>query len=66
MLLLIVNLLHGLSHVTLQLGMRVRGLRHALLQRRVGVRPRAPHLVGALRDQVVNVTAKALGGGTGG
>ena len=62
MLLLIVYLLHGLGHVTLQLRVRVRRLGDPLLQGRVGVCPGRPHVVGALRDQVVDVAAQALGG----
>ena len=65
MLLLVVDLLHRLGQMGLQLVVRVRRLRDALLERRVRVGPRAPHVVGALRHQIVDVTAQALRAGAG-
>lgn len=59
MLLLVVDLLHCLGQVGLELVVRVLGFRDSLLQGRVGVGPRAPHVVGAGRDQVVHVGAEA-------
>lgn len=66
MLLLVVDLLHRLGQVRLELVVGVLGLRDSLLQSRVGVGPRAPHVVGASSDQVVDVSAKAnrVGAGT--
>jgi hypothetical protein len=48
---LIVDLLHGLGQVRLELVVGVGRLMHPLLQGRVGVVPRGPHVVGALRHQ---------------
>ena len=48
-LLLVVDLLHGLAQVGLQLVVSVVGLRDPLLERHVRVVPVAPHLVSALR-----------------
>ena len=60
MICLIVNLLHGLGEVSLQLVVGVRGLVDALLEGRVGVVPRAPHVVGALRHHVVHIWSQTL------
>ena len=60
MLLLVVDLLLRLGQVRLQLVVRVRRLGDALLQRRVGVGPGRPHVVGARRDQVVHVRPQPL------
>ena len=49
MLLLVVDLLHGLAQVGLELVVSVVGLRDPLLERHVRVVPVAPHLVRALR-----------------
>ncbi len=56
--------LHGLGQVALQLWVRVLRLGDPLLERGVAVGPRAPHVVGALRDQVVHVAAQTLARGT--
>ena len=48
-LLLVVDLLHGLAQVGLELVVSVVGLRDPLLERHVRVVPVAPHLVRALR-----------------
>ena len=60
MLLLVVDLLLRLGQVRLQLVVRVGRLGDALLQRRVGVGPGRPHVVGARRDQVVHVRPQPL------
>ncbi len=57
---LIVYLLHGLGEVGLQLVVGVRGLVDALLEGRVGVVPRAPHVIGALCHHVVHVRPQTL------
>ena len=49
-LLLVVDLLHGLAQVGLELVVSVVGLRDPLLERHVRVVPVAPHLVRALRE----------------
>ena len=49
-LLLVVDLLHGLAQVGLELVVSVVGLRDPLLERHVRVVPVAPHLVCALRE----------------
>ena len=49
-LLLVVDLLHGLAQVGLELVVRVVGLRDPLLERHVRVVPVAPHLVRALSE----------------
>ena len=54
---LIINLLHCLRHVWLQFVVGVVSLCDPLLESHVGVVPVAPHLVGALSDQVVHVSS---------
>ena len=51
-LLLVVDLLHGLAQVGLELVVRVVGLRDPLLERHVRVVPVAPHLVRGLQHQL--------------
>ena len=51
-LLLVVDLLHGLAQMGLQLVVSVVGLRDPLLERHVRVVPVAPHLVRALRGGI--------------
>ena len=51
-LLLVVDLLHGLAQVGLQLVVSVVGLRDPLLERHVRVVPVAPHLVRGLQHQL--------------
>ena len=48
--LLVIDLLHGLAQVGLELVVRVVGLRDPLLERHVRVVPVAPHLVRALSE----------------
>ena len=55
MLLLVVDLLHGLAQVGLELVVRVVGLRDPLLERHVRVVPVAPHLVCGLQHQCQSV-----------
>ena len=59
--LLIVDLLHSLAEVGLKLVMGVIGLCDPLLEGHVSVVPVAPHLVGALGDQIVHLAPQALG-----
>ena len=59
-LLLVVDLLHGLAQVGLELVVRVGALAHTLLKGSVGRIPRAPHVVGALRHQIVHVASQTL------
>ena len=54
-LLLVVDLLHGLAQVGLQLVVSVVGLRDPLLERHVRVVPVAPHLVRGLQHQCQSV-----------
>ena len=61
-LLLVVDLLHGLGQVRLELVVGVSGLLYPLLERHVGVVPVAPHLIGALSDQIVHLASQPLGG----
>ena len=65
MFLLVVDLLHGLAQVRLQLVVRVVLLGDPLLEGHAGVVPVAPHLIGRLGDQVVHLAPKALGGRAG-
>ena len=65
MFLLVVDLLHGLAQVRLQLVVGVVLLGDPLLEGHVGGVPVAPHLVGRLGDQVVHLATKALGGRAG-
>ena len=62
MLLLVIDLLHGLAEVGLELVVGVVGLCDPLLEGHVGVVPVAPHLVGALCDEVVHLTPQPLAG----
>ena len=62
-LLLIVDLLHGLGEVGLELVVGVRGLLDPLLEGHVGVVPVTPHLVSALSDQIVRLAPQSLRGG---
>ena len=62
MLLLVVDLLHSLGEVGLQLVVGVRGLLDPLLEGHVGVVPVTPHLVSALSDQIVHLAPQSLGG----
>ena len=57
---LIIDLLHGLGKMGLELVVSVSGLVDALLQCRVRIVPRRPHVVGALRHQVVDVRTEPL------
>ena len=50
--LLVIDLLHGLAQVGLELVVRVVGLRDPLLERHVRVVPVAPHLVRGLQHQL--------------
>ena len=61
-LLLVVDLLHGLGQVGLELVVGVSGLLYPLLERHVGVVPVAPHLISALSDQIVHLASQPLGG----
>ena len=65
MLLLIVDLLHSLGQMRLQLVVRVHGLGDPLLKGRVRVGPVTPHVVRALCHQVIHIRAKTLGIGAG-
>ena len=62
-LLLVVDLLHGLGQMGLELVVGVSGLLYPLLERHVGVVPVAPHLISALSDQIVHLASQPLGGG---
>ena len=62
-LLLVVDLLHGLGEVGLELVVGVGGLLDPLLEGHVGVVPVAPHLVSALSDQIVHLAPQSLRGG---
>ena len=62
MLLLVIDLLHGLAEVGLQLVVGVVGLCDPLLEGHVGVVPVTPHLVSALSDQIVHLAPQSLGG----
>ena len=62
MLLLVVDLLHSLGEVGLELVVGVRGLLDPLLEGHVGVVPVTPHLVSALSDQIVHLAPQPLGG----
>ena len=62
MLLLVVDLLHGLGEVGLELVVGVRGLLDPLLEGHVGVVPVTPHLVSALSDQIVHLASESLRG----
>ena len=65
MLLLVVDLLLGLCQVRLELVVCVGALRDPLLEGGVGVGPGGPHVVGALGDEVVDVSTETLRGGAG-
>ena len=60
---LVIDLLHGLAQVGLELVVSVGGLGDALLEGHVGVVPVRPHLIGALCNQVVNLAPEPLTGG---
>ena len=62
MLLLVVDLLHGLGEVGLQLVVSICCLLYPLLEGHVGVVPVTPHLVSALSDQIVHLAPQSLGG----
>ena len=59
-LLLVVDLLHGLAQVGLELVVRVVGLRDPLLERHVRVVPVAPHLVRGLQHQLQRQSWRGL------
>ena len=61
-LLLVVDLLHGLAQVGLELVVGVSRLGDALLEGHVGVVPVRPHLIGALGDQIVHLAPEPLTG----
>lgn len=58
-LLLVVNFLHGLGEVRLELVVSVRGLRDPLLEVPVGLVPVTPHVVSAARDQTIHRVTQA-------
>ena len=60
---LVIDLLHGLAQVGLELVVSVSGLSDPLLECHVGVVPVRPHLIGALCNQVVNLAPEPLTGG---
>ena len=62
MFLLVIDLLHGLGEVRLELVVSISGLSDPLLECHVGVVPVAPHLIGALSDQIVNLSPQPLTG----
>ena len=62
MLLLVVDLLHGLAQVGLELVVGVSRLGDALLEGHVGVVPVRPHLISALGDQIVHLAPEPLTG----
>ena len=64
-LLLVVDLLHGLAEVGLQLVVGVGGLGDPLLEGHVGVVPVGPHLIRALSDQIINLSSQPLTGRSG-
>ena len=64
-LLLVVDLLHGLAEVGLQLVVGVGGLGDPLLEGHVGVVPVGPHLISALSDQIINLSSQPLTGRSG-
>ena len=60
--LLVIDLLHGLAQVGLELVVGVGRLRDALLEGHVSVVPVRPHLIGALGDQIVHLAPESLTG----
>ena len=62
---LVIDLLHRLGQMSLELVVGIGGLVDTLLQCRVRVVPRGPHVVGALRHQVVHVGTETLRGRAG-
>ena len=59
-LLLVIDLLHGLAQVGLEFVVGVGGFRDALLEGHVGVVPVRPHLIGALGDQIIHLAPEPL------